>query len=155
MNQHHHDTMQAVHNGKIFHRYPERERDILCGYKNSSDEMVEIYICSKSYIWSAVFGSALDKSEIPIWFSQSDGTNPLVQIVFPTTGVKWNTTATSRTELQQTNWNIIQEPAITLLTNISIKLSKERQFDNLIIKKSGIPKIDKDGFNRLLKGKKI
>ena len=64
--------------------------------------MVEIYICSKSYIWSAVFGSALDKSEIPIWFSQSDGTNPLVQIVFPTTGVKWNTTATTekRTELQ-------------------------------------------------------
>ena len=112
------------------------------GYKNSSDEMVEIYICSKSYIWSAVFGSALDKSEIPIWFSQSDGTNPLVQIVFPTTGVKWNTTATPRTELQQTNWNIIQQPAFTL--------SKERQFDNLIIrKKSGIPKIDKDGFNQL------
>ena len=42
-----------------------------------------------------MFGSALDKSEIPIWFSQSDGTNPLVQIVFPTTGVKWNTTATT------------------------------------------------------------
>ena len=63
--------------------------------------MVEIYICSKSYIWSARCGSALDKSEIPIWFSQSDGTNPLVQIVFPTTGVKWNTTATT----QRTSYN--------------------------------------------------
>ena len=34
-------------------------------------------------IFEQRFGSPLDKSEIPIWFSQSNGTNPLVQIGLP------------------------------------------------------------------------